>query len=153
MRTRFSSVLVAGTFAIVALAAMASADVMSANAVRLSPPVIHEPFSVLPCPGASQNGSTLADEGCAEHQILGTDKKIDALNRAIFAKLADDPARRRFITGHDAWLAYRHAYCLSVSDVFERGTEAALIDADCVAGVNLEHIKDLNEFLSDVSSN
>ena len=87
MLTRFSSVLVVATLATVALAAVASADVFCARVVKLSPSVIHEPFSVLPCPGVSKNGSTLEEEDRAEHQILGTDEKIDALNRAIFAKL------------------------------------------------------------------
>ncbi len=45
---------------------------------------------------------------------------------------------------HHAWLAY----CLSESDVFEGGTEAGVVFADCVAGVNSQHVKDLQRFLA-----
>lgn len=40
-----------------------------------------------------------------------------------------------------------------MSDVFEGGTEAGLIYADCVASASDQHIKDLKELISDVSSN
>jgi uncharacterized protein YecT (DUF1311 family) len=88
-------------------------------------------------------------EGCTEQQILRSDKQIDALSQTIFGKLFDGAARRRFVAGHNAWLAYRHAYCLSVSDVFEGGSEAGVIDADCTAAVNSQHVKDLKAFLAD----
>ena len=116
MRTRFLSVLVSATFATVVLVAVVPAGALSAGTVKLSPPVIHESFTVLPCAGVPKDRSTLEEEGCAEHQILRTDSRIDTLNNTIFANLADDSARRQFIAGHKAWLAYRHAYCLSVSD-------------------------------------
>ena len=153
MLTRFLSVLVSATFATVVLVAVVPAGALSAGTVTLSPPVIHESFTVLPCAGVPKDRSTLEEEGCAEHQILRTDSRIDTLNSTIFANLADDSARRQFIAGHQAWLAYRHAYCLSVSEIFEGGTEAGLVDADCVASVNGEHIKDLKEFVRNVSSN
>jgi uncharacterized protein YecT (DUF1311 family) len=150
MLTRFLSVLVTATCATVVLVVPAGA--LSAGTVKLSPPVIHESFTVLPCAGVPKDRSTLEEEGCAEHQILRTDSSIDTLNNTIFANLADHSARRQFIAGHQAWLAYRHAYCLSMSDIFEGGTEAGLVDADCVASINGEHIKDLKEFVRNVSS-
>ncbi len=88
-------------------------------------------------------------EGCAEQRILASDKQIDSLNQTIFGKLFDAAARRRFVAGHNAWLTYRRAYCLSASDVFEGGTEASVVNADCVAGVNSQHVKDLKRFLAD----
>ncbi len=133
--------------------AAAPADAFSVHAIKLSPPVIHESFTVLPCAGAPGDRSTVDEEGCAEQQILRSDETIDVLNESIFAKLAGDPARRRFIAGHKAWIAYRHAYCLSLSDVFEGGTEAGVIDADCVASVNSQHVRDLRGFLGDLGSN
>jgi uncharacterized protein YecT (DUF1311 family) len=123
-----------------------------AHAATLSPPVIHESFTPLPCTGAPAQRTTLQMEGCAERQILASDKQIDSLNQSIFGKLFDAAARRRFIAGHNAWLAYRHAYCLSASDVFEGGTEAGVVFADCVAGVNSVHVKDLKKFLGDFGS-
>ena len=132
----------------VLLGAWAPAIAAPAHTAKLSPPVIHESFTPLPCSGAPGHRSTLEIEGCAEQQILASDKKIDALNQEIFWKLFDAAARRRFIAGHNAWFAYRRAYCLSASDVFEGGTEAAVVDADCTAAVNSQHVKDLKAFLA-----
>ena len=138
-----------GLAAAVALLVWSPASAAPAHVAKLSPPVIHEPFTPLPCSGAPGHRSTLQMEGCAEQQILASDKRIDALNQEIFGKLFDAAARRRFIAGHNAWFAYRRAYCLSSSDVFEGGTEAAVVDADCTAAVNSQHVKDLKGFLAD----
>jgi uncharacterized protein YecT (DUF1311 family) len=154
MRIRISSSLaLAATLTTVVFAASAPADTLSAHVAKLSAPVIHESFTPLGCTGSAAQRSTIEQEGCAEQQILKTDKQINALNRTVFTNLANDAARRRFVAGHKAWLKYRHAYCLSVSDVFEGGTEAAVVDATCVAGVNAQHVKDLKAFVSDLSSN
>jgi len=146
---RIRPFLLLGLAAAIAVVAWAPASAAPARTAKLSPPVIHEPFTPLPCSGAPGHRSTLQMEGCAEQQILASDKKIDALNQQIFGKLFDAAARRRFIAGHNAWFAYRRAYCLSASDVFEGGTEAAVVDADCTAAVNSQHVKDLKGFLAD----
>jgi uncharacterized protein YecT (DUF1311 family) len=154
MPPRLSSFLaVAATVATAGLSASGPAAARPAHSAKLAPPVMHESFTPLPCTGPPKHRSTLQMEGCAEHQILRSDKQIDTLNASIFGKLADDAARRRFISGHQAWVNYRHAYCLSVSDVFQGGTEAGVLDADCVAGVNTQHVKDLKQFLGDLHSN
>jgi uncharacterized protein YecT (DUF1311 family) len=146
---RIRPFLLLGLAAAVALVAWAPASAAPAHTAKLSPPVIHESFTPLPCSGAPGHRSTLQMEGCAEEQILASDKKIDALNQEIFGKLFDAAARRRFIAGHNAWFAYRRAYCLSASDVFEGGTEAAVVDADCTASVNSQHVMNLKGFLAD----
>jgi uncharacterized protein YecT (DUF1311 family) len=143
------SVPLALVVAAVLLASSAPAGAAPGHAAKLSPPTIHESFTPLPCTGAPAQRTTLQMEGCAERHILASDKQIDSLNRSIFGKLFDAAARRRFIAGHNAWLAYRHAYCLSASDVFEGGTEAGVVFADCVAGVNSQHVNDLRSFLAD----
>jgi uncharacterized protein YecT (DUF1311 family) len=154
MRFRISSSLaLAATLTTVVLAASAPAHPLSAHVAKLSPPVVRESFTPLGCTGSPGHRSTIEQEGCAEQQILKTDQQINGLNRTVFTKLADDAARRRFVAGHRAWLKYRHAYCLSLSDVFEGGTDAAVVDATCVAGVNTQHVKDLKAFVSDLSSN
>jgi uncharacterized protein YecT (DUF1311 family) len=148
MRIRLSVPLALAAMTVL-LVASAPATATSPHAAKLSPPVIHESFTPLPCTGAPADRTTLQMEGCAEQQILASDKQIDSLNRSLFGRLFDNAARRRFIAGHNAWLAYRHAYCLSESDVFEGGTEAGVVFADCVAGVNSQHVKDLKRFLAD----
>ena len=134
------------------LAAGPAAGATGAHAALLAPPVISEPFTPLPCAGAPSKRTTVEQEGCAEHQILSSDAKIDALNRTIFAKLGSDAARRQFIAGNAAWLGFRKKYCLSVSDIFAGGTEAPVLDAECVAGLNSEHVKDLDEFVRDLGA-
>jgi uncharacterized protein YecT (DUF1311 family) len=150
---RIKPFLLLGLAAAVALVAWAPASAAPAHTAKLSPPVIHESFTPLPCSGTPGHRSTLQMEGCAEHQILASDKKIDALNQEIFGKLFDAAARRRFIAGHNAWFAYRQAYCASASDVFEGGTEAAVVDADCTASVNSQHVTDLKAFLHSFGPN
>jgi uncharacterized protein YecT (DUF1311 family) len=148
--TIVSAVLVAASAAVPASRGLATTD--SAQRAKLSAPVIHESFTPLPCTGSPQHRSALQVEGCAEQQTLGTDKRIDALNRTIFNQLADNAARRRFTAGHKAWLSYRDAFCLSRSDLFEGGTEAAVLDATCVASINKQHVVDLKMFASDLTA-
>ena len=132
-----------------ALAALAAALALAsgaanAGAATLSPPVIHESFTALPCP--SKPTSTLDLEGCAEQRILRTDRRIDAVARSIFAHLFDDAARRRFVAGQRAWLAYRSADCASMSDQYEGGTLAGLVAASCTADRSVQRLKDLTAF-------
>jgi uncharacterized protein YecT (DUF1311 family) len=121
-----------------------------ASGATLSAPVIHESFTVLPCAGAPSARSTVQQEGCAEHMILAGDHRIDALNRAVFGKLASIGAKRRFVAAHDAWLVYRHSYCLSESDASTGGTEAPVLSAQCAVSMNSQHIANLTGFLRDL---
>jgi uncharacterized protein YecT (DUF1311 family) len=160
MKPQIKHVVTLASIAAVVLAFAASVGAPSAgaarthaartHAARLSPPVITERFTPLPCAGAPSTRSTIEQEGCAEHQILTSDRKIDALNQTIFAKLSSDAARRHFIAGNAAWLGFRSKYCLSVSDVFAGGTQAPVLEAECVAGLNTEHVKDLDAFVRDL---
>lgn len=111
-----------------------------------APPVIHERFTLLPCPASKPDKSQLDLEGCAEHDIVRTDRRIDALARTVFGLLPDTAARRRFVTAQRAWLAFRTADCLSVSDKYEGGTLAALVDATCTADRSRQHLKELRAF-------
>jgi uncharacterized protein YecT (DUF1311 family) len=111
---------------------------------KLSPPVIHEAFTLLACPTHPQ--TTLGLEGCAEHRIVRTDHQIDDVARSIFGRLYDDAARRRFIAAQRAWLAYREADCSSMSDQYEGGTLAALVAASCTADRSAQRLSDLRSF-------
>jgi uncharacterized protein YecT (DUF1311 family) len=158
MPKRFSSVsaiaAAAATVGVsVALAIAAPAGASSAHATTLAAPVIHEPFTAMPCTGKPGNRNTLQLEACSERQILRSDKQIDALNKKIFSALPSDSARRDLIAGHKAWLAYRKSYCLSASDVFQGGTLAGVVDANCVATLNGQHVTNLKSFLKELSAN
>ena len=111
--------------------------------------MIHEQFTLLPCPANPQ--TTLDLEGCAEHAIVKSDAQINALAKLIFKQLYDNAARARFVSGERAWLSYRHAFCLSQSDLYEGGTDAGVVDATCTSTLNDEHVKDLTTFHHNLS--
>ena len=131
--------------AVLVMAAVASAGA----ATTLKPPVVKEVFTPQKC---NQGQTTLGTEGCAEQQILKSDKTIDSLNAKIFTKLSTS-GKKDFITGHDAWLKYRAAYCLSESDVYQGGTAAGIIDAQCTANISAVHVKELQDFLASLNEN
>jgi uncharacterized protein YecT (DUF1311 family) len=128
------------------LSLVASADANPAGAAKLSPPVIRESFTLLPCTGKPRSRTTLELEGCSEHQILTTDASIDALEKTIFHLLGTDSARRDLIAAARAWLNYRRSDCLSTSDVYQGGTLAGVVFADCFVARNEQRIKDLKAF-------
>jgi uncharacterized protein YecT (DUF1311 family) len=144
MQTRNRIVAVIGAVGVVL--AMTAA---STSAATLRPPVIKEVFTPLKC---THDKTTLGIEGCAEHQILRSDKSIDSLNAKIFTKLSTS-GKKDFVNGHNAWLKYRTAYCLSESDVYQGGTQAGVVDAQCVTNVNAAHVKELAGFLSSLNQN
>jgi uncharacterized protein YecT (DUF1311 family) len=128
------------------LGLVGNAGANGARAANLAPPVIHESFTVLPCTGKPRSRTTLELEGCAEHQILKTDKVIDALEKTIFHLLGTNSARRDLIAAASAWLNYRHSDCLSASDVYQGGTLAGVVFSDCFVARNKQRIKDLKTF-------
>jgi len=127
-----------------------ASDAADPGAATLQAPVIREPFTPLPCTGKPSNRNTLQQEGCAEQQILRTDARINTLASSVFGRLPDRAAKIRFIAAQRAWLDYRRADCLSLSDVFEGGSEAPVLDAQCTADRNEQRIKDLRTFLTDL---
>jgi uncharacterized protein YecT (DUF1311 family) len=122
----------------------------AASAAKLAPVRIHEKFTPLPCSGAPGHRTTLQMEGCAEKQILRTDTQVNVLEAEIFQLFSDNRARSDLNAAQRAWLNYRKADCLSVSDQFQGGTEAAVVDAQCVASRNGQRIKDLRALKRDL---
>jgi uncharacterized protein YecT (DUF1311 family) len=109
-----------------------------------APPVITERFTLMPCPASPK--STLDFEGCAEHRILKSDRAINAVARKIFRQLATTTARARFVRAERAWLTYRRAACQSNADLFEGGSAAGIVFAECVAAKNGAYLRDLRVF-------
>jgi uncharacterized protein YecT (DUF1311 family) len=131
---------------LIALAALLAAG--EARAAITLPP-IHESFTLLPCPKSAQ--TTLDMEGCAEHAIVRSDARIDTLRKQILKQLYDNAARRRFVAGEQAWFRYRQAFCTSQSDLYERGTDAGVVAANCEATVNDQHVAALATFHKELS--
>lgn len=123
----------------------AAAIVAGPASAAVSPPVIHEQFTLLPCPTHAQ--TTLALEGCSEHAIVRTDKQIDAAVKQLFGLLPDDSARADLVAAQRAWLAYRRADCTSLSDQYEHGTLAGVVAADCTANRSQRRLRDLRGFV------
>jgi uncharacterized protein YecT (DUF1311 family) len=113
-------------------------------ASSLAPPVINEKFTLLPCPPKPK--TTRDFEGCAEERIVRTDRAINERAKAIFSRLRSRAAADRFVRGERAWLRYRQAACRSRADVYEGGSAAGVVFAECVATKNAAHLKELTAF-------
>ena len=151
-RKLLSLTAAAAVTAATSIAATQAGGRAPAYAARLKPVVIQETFTPLPCTGAPGHRTPLQMEGCAEKQILKTDTQLNLLANEIFPILPEDRARRDFNAAERAWLSYRKADCFSMSDVFEGGTEAGVVDAQCVASRNARRVKDLRSFHRALSS-
>jgi len=82
----------------------------------------------------------LATEGCAERQILVTDRVINRQVALIF-RLEPTYARRVvFVDEERSYLRHRHAQCLKEAGV-SKGTAAGADYALCVVANNRGHIK------------
>jgi uncharacterized protein YecT (DUF1311 family) len=127
------------------LVLLAGAAVAAPASAAVSPPVIHEQFTLLPCPAHPQ--TTLALEGCSEHTIVRVDRQIDAVVKQLFGLLPDASARADLAAAQRAWLAYRRADCTSLSDQDEHGTLAGVVAADCTANRSQRRLRDLQGFV------
>ena len=110
----------------------------------LTPPVIPaEPFALLPCPAHPR--ATLDFEGCFEHQVLRTDRQINALVRSIFQRMSSRGARVALVRGERIWLRYRKASCRAQSLGYEGGSWEPAEYGRCTAARNRRHMADLTE--------
>ena len=112
------------------------------SAPTLAPPVIHEQFTLLPC----TQGTTLGMEGCAEHDLLRADTRIDKEVRLLFSLLFDNAARERLTKAQVTWMAFRQADCRSQSDVYEGGTQAAVEFGRCALSDDKARSGELHAF-------
>jgi uncharacterized protein YecT (DUF1311 family) len=109
-------------------------------------PVIHEAFTVLPCPDPKNPDTTLEMQGCAQREIVASDAKIDAVAKTIFGRLRGDAQRRRFVKAQRAWFTFRNADCASVSDKYAGGSLAGVTLLQCDAERNVQHLKEIRAF-------
>jgi uncharacterized protein YecT (DUF1311 family) len=128
-------------FAFLALAAGASAGAGGA----LAPPVIHEPFTPLPCP--MHPASTIEIEGCQEHALLRSDRAVNARTRTIFYLLGSHSARAAFVRGETSWLNYRRGSCEAQASRYAGGTAEPVEFAACELARNHVHLGELGGLL------
>lgn len=114
---------------------------VSVGATATGPPVIREPFTVLPCPKKPQ--STVEIEGCLERSLLRSDRRINTRARAIYRALGSKNARADFVAGERSWLAYRRRSCRAQASVYSGGSAEPVAYLSCEVGRNKRHLADL----------
>jgi uncharacterized protein YecT (DUF1311 family) len=97
-----------------------------ASSRGVSAPVISEHFTKLSC----NHSNTLGLEGCAEGQLLSTDKRIDNEVKLLFS-LVPTVQQKSLVTGESVFLKYRRATCKAYSDVYRGGSFAPVEYALC----------------------
>ena len=112
-----------------------------AAAAALAPPVIHEPFTQLPCP--IHPDTTIDVEGCQEARVLRTDRAIDGRVKIVFHLLRTQGARAGFVDGERSWLHYRRQSCLAEASLYAGGTEQPVVLLTCTLSENESHLADL----------
>jgi uncharacterized protein YecT (DUF1311 family) len=122
-----------------AVAALAAPS--GATAGNPAPPVIHEPFTPLPCP--IHPDTTVDVEGCQERRILRTDRAIDVDVRAIFRLLRMQSARSAFVNGERSWLQYRRRSCTAEASFYAAGSAKPVAYLTCTLRKNRAHLVDL----------
>jgi uncharacterized protein YecT (DUF1311 family) len=106
------------------------------------PPVIHEPFTALPCP--IHPDTSIDVEGCQEVRVLRTDRAIDREVAKIFRLLPPTQgARSKFVDGEQSWLHYRRQSCLAESSRFQGGTAQPVAFLNCSLRRNRSHLAEL----------
>jgi uncharacterized protein YecT (DUF1311 family) len=111
--------------------------------VAIAPPVIHEPFTALPCP--LHPDTTIDVIGCQEYRVLRTDRAINSQVKTIFGLLRTDGARSAFVAGERSWLQYRRQSCSAEASRFAGGSAHAVALLSCDLRRNTTHIADLTE--------
>jgi uncharacterized protein YecT (DUF1311 family) len=123
-----------------ALALGSGLTALAGAASTTSAPVIHESFTVLPCP--SKPRTTVQIEGCAEHKVLETDQEIDARNATIFTKLGKS-GRAAFIKTNTAWVTYRNEACTTEASIYSGGSIQPVAYANCLVSIDRSHVTEL----------
>ena len=112
-------------------------------ALALGPPVIHEPFTPLPCPKHPE--TTFDLEACGVHKVLKTDRAINVRATAIFGRLRTTAAKKPFVQSEREWLRYRRASCSAQASEYAGGTAEPVAFIECEASRNRRHLADLAE--------
>jgi uncharacterized protein YecT (DUF1311 family) len=107
---------------------------------KLSPPIIHERFTAVPC----NHSTTIGLEGCAEGKLLATDHRLNVEVALIFKASVSLSQRRLFVMSEDLWLTYRNADCQSVAATYQGGSLAPVECADCEVTDNEARSVDLH---------
>ena len=114
----------------------------SASSASLEPPVITEPFALLPC----THTTTIGFEGCAEGQLLSADRLLNRQAQLIFSTLGVVAQRRGFVSVERQWLAYRTTDCANEAMTFAGGSIAPIEYALCEVRDDRARSADLHSY-------
>ena len=123
------------------MTAMRGLLVSLVTAAAITPPVIHEPFTALPCP--LHPDTTIDVVGCQEHRVLRGDRAIDAQAGAIFRLLRTPSARATFVAAEGDWLRYRRHSCSAEASKLDGGSLHPVAILSCEIQRNRSHLADL----------
>lgn len=127
----------------IAVMAVSLCAVMLPGAARgaTGPPVIDEPFTLLPCP--TNPRTTIDVEACLEKTLVRTDRAIDTRVRAIFALLRSGRGRTSFAAGERSWLRYRRSSCSAQATSYAGGSLEPVAFLRCQVNRNKAHLEEL----------
>src|SRR3954449_10476969 len=111
------------------------------TAAAITPPVIHEPFTALPCP--LHPDTTIDVIGCQEHRVLRNGRKINGQAGAIFRLLRTESRRSSFVAAERSWLHYRRQSCSAEAAHVVGGKSHAVELLTCTLQRNTSHLADL----------
>ena len=124
--------------------ALCAGPASQSAAASLSAPTIREKFTLLPCP--SKPTTTVQIEGCAEHRVVAIDRRIDALNVRVFAKLSKS-GRGEFTMTNADWVQYRDSACATEASIYGGGSIQPVAYATCLASIDGSHVVELKRML------
>jgi uncharacterized protein YecT (DUF1311 family) len=105
------------------------------------PPVIHEPWTPLPCPMHPQ--STVETEGCLQRAVTASDLRINSRVATIFRLIRTASDRAAFVDGEQAWLRYRRRSCAATASAYRGGSAEPVAFLSCESRRNARHLADL----------
>jgi len=129
------------------------AGTLSAAASTLKAPVISEAFSSATCPTTtSGKDSAQGALACARDETLNEDKRINALNKQIFALLPTKLDRELWITANDEWYSYRQSDCAAQQAPYESSKSLNDVVYACYASVDATRVSELATFYKSFST-
>jgi uncharacterized protein YecT (DUF1311 family) len=120
-----------------------SADAAGDLRGALEPPVMREPFTLLPCPPHQR--TTVDFEGCVEHALVRSDRQIDARVKRVFDLISLPATRATFVRAERARLSYRRSSCTVQSSFLRGGSARPLEFLTCELHRNKGHLAELAE--------
>jgi len=142
---RFAAVLAAAVV-LTSIGCSRSISIEQQTTRRKAPlPLIANP-KPLPCPSSrKERQTTIGLERCSEGKVYTTNATINRKVREIVELLSDKREKTLFTIAEVKWQQYRQAECESEADRYRGGSAQRAIFAECLFGINREHVDRLEK--------